>query len=51
MLLRRHRQADVAGRSRRVPDLLRRLDVVGGLGVEDVGDEGLRVAVVEREEG
>ena len=44
-------QADEAGCAGGSPDALRGLLVVGGFGVKDVGDEGLRVAVVEREEG
>jgi len=44
-------QADEAGCAGGAPDALRGLLVVGGLGVEDVRDEGLRVAVVEGEEG
>jgi len=50
LLPHRNGEADVAGLAGFVPDLLCGLDVVDRLGVEDVGYEGLRVAVVEREE-
>ena len=43
------RQLDGAGFARRMVDALGGFPVVLRLGPEDVGDEGLRVAVVERE--
>src|SRR5665213_3468170 len=48
--LRHYGQTDKARRPRRMPDALRCLLIVAGFRVEDVRHEGLRVAVVEREE-
>ena len=42
-------QLDESGLARGVVDPLSGFAKVGGLGPEDVGDEGLRIAVVERE--
>src|SRR5277367_4273823 len=40
---------DESGLGGRVVDALRGFAIVGGLGPENIGDEGLRIAVVERE--
>src|SRR5277367_2869112 len=50
MRLRDYWEIDEGGVAGSVIDALRGFYVVGGLGVKNVGDEGLRVAVVEREE-
>src|SRR2546425_12772667 len=44
-------QIDEAGGALRVIDALGRLHIVFRFGEKDVGDEGLRVAVIEREPG
>ena len=44
-----HRQFDEARLARRVVDPLRGFSIILRLGPEDVVDEGLRIAVVERE--
>ena len=44
-----HRQLDEARLAGGVVDPLRRLPVIARLGPEDIGDEGLRIAVVQRE--
>src|SRR5882757_6834423 len=51
LLLLYERQLDIAGVIRCVIDALLGFLVVGGFGEHDVGDEGLRIAVVEREPG
>src|SRR5690348_1852732 len=48
-LLADHGQGDEAGLAGCVVHALRRLHVVGRLRLEDVGHEGLRIAVVQRE--
>ena len=50
LLLWNDREVDEACRAGCAPDALGCFLVVGGFGVEDIGDEGLRVAVVEWEE-